>query len=198
MNFDFMCIFFFKLLTQWLINMLVIYIKYKRLTFSKFSWCLITNDMEWHYDLKYGFKHKSLSLTSVATYKCHNKSVERESVAQYMLFIECKTFFDVMYIFYICLTAFGLENFFLLQNFFVWYLYWKNQNCIIFIFQNIENLYYDKRIGYTLRSPTIRDTGEYSCEANKNNISESRSFTVHVQSNCELVLLLTWCMVITY
>lgn len=72
----------------------------------------------------------------------------------------------------------------------------KNKNCIIIIFQIIENLHYDKKIGYTLMSPTVRDTGVYSCEANKNNISESRPFTVHVQSNCELVLLLTWCVVI--
>lgn len=68
--------------------------------------------------------------------------------------------------------------------------------CVMFVFQIIEDLDYDKRIGYTLRSPSVLDTGVYSCEANKNNISESRPFTVHVQSNCELVLLLKWCVVI--
>lgn len=54
--------------------------------------------MEWHYDPRYGFKHESLSLTSAATYNRHAKSDERESVAQYKLFIECKTIFDVFYV----------------------------------------------------------------------------------------------------
>lgn len=63
----------------------------------------------------------------------------------------------------------------------------------IYIFQITENINYDQKIGYTLRSPSVRDSGEFNCEANRNNVSESRSFTVFI--NRELVLLLKWCLI---
>lgn len=91
------------------------------------------------------------------------------------------------------LYCFWLGVFIFIAKFiYVWFI--ENKNCI-FIFQIID-LNYDKRIGYTLRSPSVRDSGVFNCEANRNNVSESRPFSVHVQRNCELVLLLSWCVVI--
>jgi len=78
-------------------------------------------------------------------------------------------------------------------------LYYTLFNCLkekknVFIFQitENENLNYDQKIGYILRSPSIRDSGEFNCEANRNNNSELLSFSVII--NRELVLFLKWCM----
>lgn len=57
-----------------------------------------------------------------------------------------------------------------------------------------ENLEYDQKIGFTLRSPTVRDSGVIVCEANRNDINESR--TLQVTINRELSLLHTWYLVI--
>jgi len=61
---------------------------------------------------------------------------------------------------------------------------------IILIFQITENLEYDPKIGYILRSPSVQDSGLYYCEAKRNNSNELRELTVYI--NRELVLLLTW------
>lgn len=64
----------------------------------------------------------------------------------------------------------------------------------VYIFQVTENLDYDQKVGFTLLSPSILNSGDYNCEANRNNINESRKFTVYI--NREFVMLLTWCLVI--
>jgi hypothetical protein len=70
----------------------------------------------------------------------------------------------------------------------------KKYVCNVYIFQVTENLDYDEKVGFSLISPSIIDSGDYSCEANRNNINESRKFTVFI--NREFVMLLTWCWVI--
>lgn len=60
-------------------------------------------------------------------------------------------------------------------------------------FQVTENVDYDRKIGYKLRAPSVRDSGIYNCEANRNDFNEARSLSVKI--NRELVLLLTWCVV---
>jgi len=59
-------------------------------------------------------------------------------------------------------------------------------------FQVTENVDYDQKIGYKLRAPSVRDSGLYNCEANRNDIEETRSLSVKIYR--ELVLLLTWCV----
>ncbi|VVC44268.1 Protein kinase, ATP binding site,Tyrosine-protein kinase, active site,Immunoglobulin [Cinara cedri] len=39
---------------------------------------------------------------------------------------------------------------------------------------------YDQKIGYTLRSPSVRDSGSFSCVSYKNNINDSREFNVFI------------------
>lgn len=68
----------------------------------------------------------------------------------------------------------------------------EKKNCI-FIFQITENVDYDQKIGFIIRSPTVRDSGVFICEANRNDINETLQF--HVIINSELVLLLTQCVV---
>jgi len=70
----------------------------------------------------------------------------------------------------------------------------KKKKNYIFIFQITDNLEYDPKIGYTLRSPSVQDSGLYYCEAKRNNSNELRELTVYI--NRELVLLLTWWLVI--
>ncbi|XP_050420983.1 vascular endothelial growth factor receptor 1 isoform X2 [Adelges cooleyi] len=49
------------------------------------------------------------------------------------------------------------------------------------------NLIYDQKIGYTLRSPSVRDSGEYTCEAQRNTINETRTLTVSINPKVEKV-----------
>lgn len=78
--------------------------------------------------------------------------------------------------------------------FYIFCLIYKNIVYYVYIFQITENLNYDQKVGFSLISPSIIDSGDYNCEANRNNINESRKFTVHI--NREFVMLLTWCLVI--
>lgn len=65
----------------------------------------------------------------------------------------------------------------------------KNTKCLlIFQMTESENLEYDQKIGFILRSPSVRDSGVFNCEANKDNTTESLSLTVLI--NREFLLLL--------
>lgn len=65
----------------------------------------------------------------------------------------------------------------------------KNTICIlIFQITENENLKYDQKIGFILRSPAVRDSGVFNCEANRDNITESLPLTVFI--NREFLLLI--------
>ncbi|KAF0766886.1 vascular endothelial growth factor receptor 1 isoform X2 [Aphis craccivora] len=52
-----------------------------------------------------------------------------------------------------------------------------------------ENLDYDPKIGYTLRSPSVQDSGVYYCEAKRNNSNELRELTVFINPKVHKVVM---------
>lgn len=95
------------------------------------------------------------------------------------------------------LPLLALKSFWMANVSYTYVFLYNNIACIrkkkcIFIFQVTENVEYDQKVGFIIRSPSVRDSGEFICEAIKNDISESVQLNVFV--NRELVFLLTRCV----
>ncbi|XP_060867787.1 vascular endothelial growth factor receptor 1 isoform X2 [Metopolophium dirhodum] len=52
-----------------------------------------------------------------------------------------------------------------------------------------ENLEYDPKIGFTLRSPSVQDSGVYYCEAMRNNSNELRELTIYINPKVHKVVM---------
>lgn len=53
---------------------------------------------------------------------------------------------------------------------------------MFFEFQISDYLYYDEKRGYFLNSFLFQVSYNYSCEANKKNVYDSRNFTIYINS----------------